>query len=67
MPRPTYTVKLHSVNQDMGKHWHLDMTVQEAHIASDAPAGTRGYSSPVLSIDFVNKVAVTRNSIYQWE
>lgn len=65
MERPFYQCQVHAFIR-VGNHWVMDMTVLVRHTASGYPAGTRGTTSNLLSIDFERGIAVTRNSIYQF-
>jgi hypothetical protein len=65
--KPTYKCIFHGLDEIAGGcGYRLDMTVLQHH-ASGAPKGTRGRSSLLKSIDFERGIAVTLNSIYQFE
>jgi hypothetical protein len=67
MAKPTYHCKFHNLHQTIAGDWRMEMTVLSKHEASGAPAGSRGSSSSVQSIDFRNGVCITRNTVYVFE
>jgi len=65
--KPVIACELHGLIEGSTGHYHLEMTVLVKHEASGAPAGSRGFSSSLESVDFQRGIAVTRNSIYSFE
>lgn len=64
--RPIYRCQFHDLFRFPDGNWGMEMTILDDHVASGVPAGSSGNTSALRSIDFELGIAITQNSIYQF-